>query len=225
MQFPVYFHLFGTTLPSPHMVMEATAYAAGLSLHLGIKAKLKSLGTVSNKSNGPLWLIAGAMCLPPHLLGAKLLALDRELAFSSPRRIPPARLSSFERLFGGKTIVGGLVGGWIGIELVKKLLSISPPAPATPGSIPSASPWPSAASAASSPAWPIKPMAIRHPSRGPWTSATESRGTPRNCTKSSSSSPWASLAASTNAPPTSISPPANSSASSCSLLLLLALPH
>ena len=27
-------------------------------------------------------------------------------------------------IFGGKTVVGGLVGGWIGVELAKKVLGI-----------------------------------------------------------------------------------------------------
>jgi len=125
MQFPVYFHVFGHTL-HPHMVMEATAYAAGLGTHLAIKAKLKALGTAQQVERS-LWLIAAAVT--GALVGAKLLAWLENfhalaaVAATLPADTPLSALS-FERLLGGKTIVGGLVGGWIGIEIAKHFTGI-----------------------------------------------------------------------------------------------------
>ena len=119
MQFPVYFHLFGMQI-HPHPVMEGLAYAAGLTLHLAIKARLKTLGTAERLERS-LWQIAGAIL--GALLGAKILAWIEnwhQLTAPASSLAPPG----LEKWLGGKTVVGGLLGGWIGVEIAKHYTGI-----------------------------------------------------------------------------------------------------
>jgi prolipoprotein diacylglyceryltransferase len=112
--FPVYFHLAGLTL-HPHPVMEVAAYAAGLATHLAIKARARRLGTQRDLERS-LWLIAGAVV--GALVGAKLLAwIESWHAFHAAWTGGSGLLGSW---LAGKTIVGGLVGGWIGVEITKR---------------------------------------------------------------------------------------------------------
>jgi prolipoprotein diacylglyceryltransferase len=121
--FPVYFHLFGLTL-HPHMVMEALAYAAGLGFHLGLKARVQ-------RARGPaaaaelergLWVVAGAIL--GALLGAKLLVWAEHWRVLTGPAPAGGLFPSLERWVGGKTIVGGLAGGWAGVELAKRLTGV-----------------------------------------------------------------------------------------------------
>lgn len=113
MQFPVYFHLFGLTI-HPHPVMEGLAYVAGLAVHLGIKTHLKTLDTAQRVERS-LWQIAGAVM--GALVGAKLLAWVEN--WHQIAALPEESVGGIERWIGGKTVVGGLLGGWIGIEIAK----------------------------------------------------------------------------------------------------------
>jgi phosphatidylglycerol---prolipoprotein diacylglyceryl transferase len=107
MQFPHYFHLFGLTL-HPHPVMELIAYLAGLSLHLTLKSRLKNQNIERN-----LWHLAGA--ITGALAGAKLLNWIE----SFHQYVAQSQTVGLEAWIGGKTIVGGLIGGWIGVEIAK----------------------------------------------------------------------------------------------------------
>lgn len=113
MTFPVDFHLFGRTIPS-HTVFELLAYAVGFQTYLLIRRRDRSnaLGVDQN-----LWLIVA--CVFGAFFGSKILAWLE----SAPQYW--AHRHQVEAWIGGKTIVGGLLGGWIGVEIAKKLMRIT----------------------------------------------------------------------------------------------------
>ena len=112
MTFPVYFHVFGHRV-HPHLVMEIIAYSAGFQLYR-IMRKRFPRAKVPFELN--LWIIVGAIF--GALIGSKVLAWVESLPDYWPHRFDPAAWA------GGKTIVGGLLGGWAGVEIAKKLLGI-----------------------------------------------------------------------------------------------------
>jgi prolipoprotein diacylglyceryltransferase len=67
-----------------------------------------------------LWEIAGA--LVGALIGAKLLAIADSWDAWRAAAVAATGPASLEKWLGGKTIVGGLIGGWIGVEIAKKLV-------------------------------------------------------------------------------------------------------
>src|SRR5207247_4937631 len=64
-----------------------------------------------------LWIIVGAII--GAAAGSKLLALAENFHELWPHRADP------RAWLAGKTIVGGLLGGWIGVEIVKNRLGIT----------------------------------------------------------------------------------------------------
>ena len=96
--FPVYIELFGARL-HPHLLFEALAYALGFNLYLALRPKFPRARVSAEQT---VWILAG--CILGALVGSKLLAF----------------LENREVFWSGKTIVGGLLGGWIGVELAKK---------------------------------------------------------------------------------------------------------
>lgn len=113
MTFPVYFHAFGHRL-HPHMVLEVIAYSAGFQLYRSLRRRFPR-ATVPFEQN--LWLLVGAVF--GALIGSKVLAWIESMPEYWPHRFDPAVW------IGGKTIVGGLLGGWAGIEIAKKRLGIT----------------------------------------------------------------------------------------------------
>jgi phosphatidylglycerol:prolipoprotein diacylglycerol transferase len=111
MTFPVYIHLFGYSI-HPHLFFESIAYFIGFQFFLFLRRNHNP--TVSFEDS--MWLIIG--CIFGALFGSKILAW-----FESPRDYWNHR-DDFRVLVGGKSIVGGLLGGWIGVEFVKKRLRI-----------------------------------------------------------------------------------------------------
>jgi len=112
MTFPYYIHLMGLTI-HPHVLMEGLAYATGFALHLYIRRRRRELDT-SVALGASMWLMVGALW--GALVGARILALlespqDFGGLAAEPGLIPFA---------GGKSIVGGLLGGWLGVEIAKK---------------------------------------------------------------------------------------------------------
>src|SRR5437899_2109278 len=100
MTFPHYFHLFGHPV-HPHLVMEIIAYTGGFQLYLWTRRRWPR-AAVSGEQN--LWIIAGAIF--GALIGSKLIAsLESAPDYWRHRH----ELSTW---IGGKTIVGGLLGGW-----------------------------------------------------------------------------------------------------------------
>jgi len=122
-QFPVYFHLFGLRL-HPHPVMEGVAYLAGLGVHLAIKRRIKGEAGLEGTARveRSLWEIAGAIV--GALVGARLLAFAENWRAIAALPGVGAGGVGLEQWLGGKTIVGGLIGGWMGVEVAKRLLGI-----------------------------------------------------------------------------------------------------
>jgi|TARA_B100001996_G_C18624725_1_gene579254 prolipoprotein diacylglyceryltransferase len=93
-----------------HLVFEIMGYAAGFALLM--RERRIHGDTVDSESRA--WLILAALI--GALLGAKLLAFVEH----------SDQIGQVPVLFlGGKTVVGGLLGGTLGIELGKKILGIT----------------------------------------------------------------------------------------------------
>lgn len=110
--FPFHFNLFGYSLPA-HAVLEVTAYAVGFQCFLLARRRDTRVRLAPEQV---MWLIAGAVF--GALIGSKVLAW-----LESPRQYWEAR-HNLQAFLGGKTIVGGLLGGWLGVEVAKRLLGI-----------------------------------------------------------------------------------------------------
>lgn len=113
MSFPVYIDLFGLQL-HPHLLFETLAYSAGFQLYLRTRGRWAYPAIPFEKN---LWVIVG--CIFGALIGSKLLnIMEMPLDYWAHRG---------ELLYWieGKTIVGGLLGGWIGVEIAKKKLGIT----------------------------------------------------------------------------------------------------
>lgn len=106
--FPYYIHLFGFNI-HPHLLFETMAYFIAARIYF--KTSKKSTYTTFEKMTLLTYLIAGAF------LGSKILSLLES----------PVLLLQGDLLHAveGKTVVGGFLGGWIGIELAKKQLGIN----------------------------------------------------------------------------------------------------
>ena len=114
MTFPVEFHLFGRVIPA-HMLCEAVAYTVGFQLYLFLRRR-----SPRDSAKVPLeqmmWVLVG--CVFGALAGSKVLAW-----LESPHDYFDAANPLV--LLGGKTIVGGLLGGWAGVEIVKRHFGIT----------------------------------------------------------------------------------------------------
>lgn len=96
--------------PASHWVLEAAAYAAGFRLFLVLRKRKGDAIAETTR----ITVIAGAAL--GAALGAKLLQALVD---------PAATLASVgdpRAFLAGKTVVGGLLGGLAGVELVKKLV-------------------------------------------------------------------------------------------------------
>jgi prolipoprotein diacylglyceryltransferase len=112
MQFPHYFHIFGHTI-HPHLVMELIGYTGGFQIYLHFRKRWPQ-AAVGVEQN--LWIIVGAIF--GALFGSKILAWLESAPDYWAHRFDP------QALLGGKTIVGGLIGGWIGVEIAKRVQHI-----------------------------------------------------------------------------------------------------
>jgi phosphatidylglycerol---prolipoprotein diacylglyceryl transferase len=108
-QFPVYIHIGPWVLP-PHPIFESLAYFVGGRMYFAIRRRDTSHDRIS--TDNALWIIVGAVI--GAAIGAKVLSwLENPIVLLH-------HLSSYAYLKGGQTIVGGLLGGLIGVELAKK---------------------------------------------------------------------------------------------------------
>lgn len=112
MQFPVYINLFSLHLPL-HAVTETLGMFIGFRYFLYLR---KQQGDRIEQSNR-VWAIIGAIF--GALFGSRLLGAIEN---------PPGLFQADNLLFyiyQNKTIVGGLLGGLIGVELIKKAIGES----------------------------------------------------------------------------------------------------
>ncbi|HET6249777.1 MAG TPA: prolipoprotein diacylglyceryl transferase family protein [Tepidisphaeraceae bacterium] len=112
MTFPHYFHIFGHQI-HPHLLMELIAYTGGFQIYLRFRKRWPraAIGVEEN-----LWIIVGAIF--GAVFGSKILAWVESAPDYWPHRYDPAII------LGGKTIVGGLLGGWAGVEIAKRILRV-----------------------------------------------------------------------------------------------------
>jgi prolipoprotein diacylglyceryltransferase len=111
--FPVILNLFGWHVPV-HPVCDFLAYFLGFRLYLVLRKRTAGVGFTSEQG---AWIFVG--CIFGALIGAKVLAwAEAPMLYWALRNDP-------NFWFGGKTIVGGLLGGWAGVEIAKKALGIS----------------------------------------------------------------------------------------------------
>jgi prolipoprotein diacylglyceryltransferase len=100
-----------TPHPGLHPVFETLAYAVGYAVYRRSRDRRGDFLTDDRR-----WLIIAAASIGA-LLGSRLLGLLEV--------IPLAQLTWRNLLLpGGKTIVGGLLGGWLAVEFVKRLQHI-----------------------------------------------------------------------------------------------------
>lgn len=103
--------------PAWHPVFETLAYAAGYAVFRRLRARQGDALAEPQR-----WTVLAAAAVGA-LVGSRLLGLAEQwptvrAAWEQGRT--PALLFSP----GGKTIVGGLLGGWLGVEIVKRLSGI-----------------------------------------------------------------------------------------------------
>jgi phosphatidylglycerol:prolipoprotein diacylglycerol transferase len=107
-QFPVSVNLGALRIPA-HVILEMLAYVVGFRLYVVLRRKWGDpIPTATRWS-----VLAGAAV--GAALGSKLLAWLERPAETL------AHLSDPAYLMGGKSIVGGLLGGLIGVEIAKKI--------------------------------------------------------------------------------------------------------
>ena len=112
MNFPVYLRL-GSLILHPHAVFEGLGYSAGFLAYLRERRRLGDVVRTERRT----WIIVAAVL--GGIVGSRLLYLAEnpvELA---------SRWGDTSFLLGGKSIVGGLIGGLLAVEWIKKRLGVS----------------------------------------------------------------------------------------------------
>jgi phosphatidylglycerol:prolipoprotein diacylglycerol transferase len=110
MHYPLEIHLGSTHIPA-HLVFEMLAYTIGYRLYVWQRSCSKDL--ISDE--GRMWIFLGAAA--GALIGSHLLGI-----LENPEYLLHL---NWQVWLGNKTIVGGLLGGLIGVELTKKFIGVS----------------------------------------------------------------------------------------------------
>jgi prolipoprotein diacylglyceryltransferase len=110
MNFPIQIELFGNRFHL-HYLFEVLAFFIGIRVYYYLKRN--TVDPISDENR--LWILLGAMV--GALIGSRLVAILED----------PQSLShlSFLMLYQSKTIVGGLLFGLFGVELIKKLIGVN----------------------------------------------------------------------------------------------------
>lgn len=112
MEFPYYFRVGSLNL-HPHFVLEALAYAIGFRVYLGLRERWGD--PVGSRVRW--WVIAATAA--GAAVGSKVL-----FWFEDPG-LTLTYWSNPLYLMGGKTIVGGLIGGLMAVEWAKRRLGVT----------------------------------------------------------------------------------------------------
>lgn len=115
MTFPVRLEVFGAAW-HPHFILEVAAYVAAVVLYFLLRHR-------AGRAPFPPETILGLICgsLFGAWIGSKLL-----LVLGSPRQFLTVQ-GLILGLAGGKSTAGALLGGWAGIEIVKRRLQLHTP--------------------------------------------------------------------------------------------------
>lgn len=103
--------------PALHPVLETLAYAAGFAVFRRLRRRQGDVIAEPQR-----WTVLAAATVGA-LVGSRLLGIAEQW----PTMIEAWRSGRLLELLlspGGKTIVGGLLGGWLGVEAVKKVSGI-----------------------------------------------------------------------------------------------------
>lgn len=112
MKFPLYLHLFGLRL-HPHLVFESLAYTIGFLVYRQLR-KLEG----DPVPLGIRWSVIAAAAVGA-VIGSKLLYW-----LEDPARLA-AHWNDVQVVWGGKTIIGGLIGGLFAVEWIKRRLQFT----------------------------------------------------------------------------------------------------
>jgi len=109
MHYPLEIHLGSASIPG-HLLFEMLAYTIGYRLYVWQRARIQDL--ISDE--GRMWIFLGAAA--GALIGSHLLGILENPAYLADL--------NWQIWLGNKTIVGGLLGGLIGVELTKKIIGV-----------------------------------------------------------------------------------------------------
>lgn len=109
MRFPIDLHLGVVTMPA-HLVLEVLAYTLGYRYYTALRRRGDVISDLART-----WIFIAAAT--GALLGSRLLALLEHPALWAAARSPA-------ELLAGKTVVGGLLGGLVGVEWTKRRLGV-----------------------------------------------------------------------------------------------------
>ncbi|WP_025143287.1 prolipoprotein diacylglyceryl transferase [Pedobacter jeongneungensis] len=108
--FPFQFELFGTQYHY-HYIFETLAFIIGVRVYYFYKKGI--VDPISDENR--LWIMLGAML--GALIGSRVVAV-----LETPEVIDHL---TFSILYQSKTIIGGLLGGLFGVELIKKIIGVN----------------------------------------------------------------------------------------------------
>jgi prolipoprotein diacylglyceryltransferase len=113
MTFPVIFHVHGTAIPA-HPVFELLGYTIGFQCYRILRRREQPQNRLP--LDVTTWLLASAVM--GAAIGSKLLAWIESWPDYWAVRDDPSQW------LGAKTIIGGLLGGWIGVEIAKRIMHV-----------------------------------------------------------------------------------------------------
>ncbi len=109
MQFPIDIDLGFVRMPA-HLLLEVLAYTLGYRYYAALRRRGDPISDLAR-----MWIFIGAVT--GGLLGSRLLALlEHPETWATAHSVP--------ELLAGKTIVGGLLGGLVGVEWTKRRLGV-----------------------------------------------------------------------------------------------------
>lgn len=123
--FPLWLGLpFGLRL-HPHVLFDVLAYSGGMAVYAATRRiEARRRGTAGLDDSARLWILIGAIL--GAVVGTKVLAVleHPEETWRSWQALRQSEAPQLHAWLGGKTLVGGLLGGWAGVEIAKARLGV-----------------------------------------------------------------------------------------------------